>query len=197
MNKTQVVFFMLIFVMVGSFVYVVPRYYQLNKEHKQLQAAYDSLGAIVVLEPRIDTFYNDTTVYVQTNIVVRDSFYIPDTFFVDVCKYLRNYRDSIPGDDLTLYYDLQTRGTLVGLDIWYNLHSPTTIIQYVPIHQQLPCITPKISIYGNSYIMTDFKNDNRFFLGASLYYDKYGFSYSISPQPFSHLFGLYLKIPIN
>lgn len=197
MNRTQVVFFMLILVMVGSFVYVVPRYYQLSKDHKQLQAAYDSLGAIIVLEPKIDTFYRDTTVYLHTNIVVRDSIYIPDTLFVDVCNYLRSYRDSIPGDDLTLYYDLQTRGKLIGLDIWYNLHTPTTIIQYVPIHQQLPCNIPKVSIYGNAYVMTDFKNDSRFFLGASLYTDMVGVSYNVSPQPLSHLFGLHLKVPIK
>jgi hypothetical protein len=193
MTRGQVVLYAIILFCVGALFYVGPRYYVLNKQHQQLQANYDSLGKIAIMEPHIDTVYKDTTIYLTTKLTVRDSIYIPDIQFVDVCRFLRTYRDTIEGDDVTLYYDMQTRGSLIGLDIWYDIHTPTTITHYIPIHTTIPCKIRPWAFYVNTGVVTNLR-DMEMYMGGSAYYKRFGIHYNFFPGSTIHQIGVGVKL---
>lgn len=126
--------FLLLLALIVALGFLFPDYIRKNRELKETLATIDSLEAVLELTPELDTIYRDTVIYAlipRPFPVLRiDTIY--DTITREnVVK--RSYGDSIPTDDLTLFYQAQTYGELVGLDIWYDLKAPTQIIRTIKL----------------------------------------------------------------
>ena len=110
--------------------FITPKYFTDKKDIKELRRVNDSLLAYANADILTDTFFSDTTVYVPSKpIIVRDSIYVHDTVNFELCRYIRTYCDTFDGGDATVYYELQTTGTLDDIDLWYQLHVPREIIK--------------------------------------------------------------------
>jgi len=189
MTRLGIIYAIGFIIVACGLVFIAPRYYTQAREITRLRASNDSLVQAVFKPPMVDTVYLDTTIHVNVPVyyAVRDSVFIYDTLNVEVCRFLRTYRDTIPGDYLDLYYDLQTRGSLVGFDIWYDLRLPT-IIKETPVVVLQPCpVHRKIGIWAE----TGSNLDGDIFLGGRvLYRNNYSGGYNYSPSTGTHLFTL-------
>lgn len=72
-----------------------------------------------------DTLYKTDTIYITRKIKAIDSIYVRDT--VEVCNYVRTYRDSIVKPNLTINYGLVTQGVLLDSKFVIKDTRPTII----------------------------------------------------------------------
>ena len=182
----------IIMLVTGIMIYLLPHHFSMRKKIADITAERDSLAQTIVSLPSIDTIYRDTTIYVNMPPVVSlDS--VLDTFYIEGCNYLRTYRDSAKQEEITLYWDLQTKGTLIGMDIWYDLHVPLVITKTVPVHSTTVTNPKNLSFYGElGYLYT--REMEGVFIGARVSYKRYGLGYSYAPNINGHLIGASYKI---